>query len=135
MIMTLTRMGDCNHCGWCCQFEGLHRNVVESAAPNEKVEPDEVAFYTLRGGKVDIDGRLLRYIAQAYLPCSAHDSAEKKCKAYDVRPSICREFPAIPEQIEGTPCSHWFEGTLPNGEIIQRGGEGSLYPTPPRFAQ
>ena len=41
----------------------------------------------------------------------------------------------MPEQIEGTPCSFWFEiRDDVTGEVLERrGGLDSTYPTPPRF--
>lgn len=128
----MERRGECNHCGWCCQFEGVHRNVVEPAAGQATVHPSDRRFYELRGGQSVEGGRVVRYLMHAFAPCSAHVKEEKRCLAYADRPDICQEFPSIPEQIEGTPCSHWFEETV-EGRVVQRGGEGSPHSTPPRF--
>lgn len=114
------RMGECNNCGWCCQFNGVHRNVVE-------IETADLSFFKLRGGVETPNGNIL-YLAHEFLPCSAHNKECNKCKIYENRPQTCQEFPQIPEQIEGTPCSYWFEK---DGE--KRGGAGSPFPTPPRF--
>lgn len=128
----MERRGECNSCGWCCQYEGIHRNVVSPAPGEEFVSLSDRRFYELRGGRVIADGRRVLYVVQAFAPCSAHDNDGKRCTTYDDRPDICREFPSVPEQIEGTPCSHWFESDEA-GEIVRRGGTGSPYATPPRF--
>lgn len=120
--MTITRQGECNNCGWCCQFNGAHRNVVALADA-------DVAFYALRGAK-QTGGHVL-YLAHEYLPCSAH--ADSKCSIYEDRPETCRAFPEVPGQIEGTPCSYWFEEVADDGTITRRGGSGSPHPAPPRF--
>lgn len=122
----MRKMGECNNCGWCCQFEGVHRNVVSDA------DSDTNKFYELRGGKLQPGGAKLHYIMHAYAPCSNHDTVSKKCTDYENRPSICKNFPEKPTQIEGTPCSHWFEYEE-NGVTIRRGGYGSPYPTAPKF--
>jgi len=124
----MERRGECNHCGWCCQFEGVRRNVVR-APDGGLVHPDDVHFYTLRGGRVTSDGRAVLYVVYDSAPCSAHH-VNKSCSIYENRPLTCQEFPSAPAQIEGTPCSHWFEEVV-DGKIVR--GEGSLYPTPPVF--
>ena len=122
----MVRKGECNHCGWCCQFNGVHRNVVEATGADER-------FYQLRRAKRTPDGQHLLYLAHEYLPCSAHDVVQRRCTVYADRPQTCRDFPEVPEQVEGTPCSHWFERELPEGRIERRGGDVSPYPSPPRF--
>lgn len=121
---TSARHGECNSCGWCCQFNGVHRNVVDAREA-------DVEFYRLRGAQ-PVQGQLL-YLAHEYLPCSAHDKAGAKCAVYDARPETCRSFPEVPGQIEGTPCSFWFEETADDGTISRRGGSGSPHASPPRF--
>lgn len=123
----MERRGECNGCGWCCQFEGIHRNVAGSGPLG--LLSDERRFYELRGGSSPDGGQTVRYLVHAYAPCSNHDKDAKRCTDYANRPDICREFPSVPGQIEGTPCSHWFEDEHGN----RRGGEGSPYPTPALF--
>ena len=102
--------------------------------PNsDAVLSDDVArFYELRNGVRGEDGKY-RLVVHGFAPCTLHDDAGKRCREYDARPESCRTFPSLPEQIEGTPCSHWFERTLPDGTTERRGGLGSPYPSPPRF--
>ncbi len=125
--MTITRLGDCNGCGWCCQF------VVIQRITTPVVSEDEARFYSLRGGMRGADGRF-RLVQHAFVPCQAHDNEAKRCLAYDDRPEVCRVFPTSPDQIEGTPCTHWFEWAKEDGTVERRGGLGSPHPTPPRFA-
>lgn len=122
------RRGECNHCGWCCQFLAIVR--LTSNAP---VIPDEERFYGLRGGVRREDGRMC-FVAHYFMPCEIHDNEGKRCREYDARPEICKAFPTTPEQIEGTPCSHWFESTSVDGSVERRGGLDSPHPTPPRFS-
>lgn len=126
-----TRKGDCNNCGWCCQFEAVHR-CSGVAQDGGHVDPDTRKFYELRGGQISADGRTIRYLMHAYVPCSAHDQERSTCSVYDDRPQICRDFPKTPDQIEGSPCSYWFESEV-EGQIIYRGGINSPYPTMPAF--
>lgn len=132
---TITRKGECNNCGWCCQFEGIARNVLLPEPGEAKVNPSDRQFYELRGGKTAPDGSITRYISHCFAPCSAHDTNKQTCKIYAARPTICQEFPSIPEQIEGTPCSYWFELSIGEEVVERRGGTGSPYSTPPMFNQ
>ena len=126
------RMGECNGCGWCCQFEGVQRNIVLPQEGTQKIDMSDRKFYELRGGITNKEETQVRYVAWVHLPCSAHDQTKKCCTIYDDRPNICRDFPQTPEQIEGTPCSYWFE--LKNGDkILRRGGQSSPYPSSPVF--
>lgn len=125
--MKIRKMGECNNCGFCCQMEGIQRNVVTEP------DSDTQKFYELRGGKLQPGGAKLHYVMYAYVPCSAHNVVDKKCTIYENRPNICKAFPEIPDQIEGTPCSHWFDIENDDGTITQRGGQGSPFPTQPRF--
>ena len=120
------RKGDCNQCGWCCQFLMVLRMTVPDRVP-ERLTPDLEKFYDLRHGVKGEDGRM-RLTVHGFAPCQAHDTEKKQCTIYQDRPQGCRDFPTTPEQIEGTPCSHWFE----RGEEA-RGGLGSPHPTPPVF--
>lgn len=130
----MVRFGECNNCGWCCQFDGIHRNVVEHLDGNDMIHESDQQFYRLRGGKIIDGGKRILYVVQSYAPCSAHNQMDLKCKVYDNRPISCQEFPSTPEQIEGTPCSYWFETEI-NGKLIRRGGGGSPYPSPPVFSK
>lgn len=106
--------------------------VQRVTVPASDLTPDVEKFYKLRGGLMGVDGKL-RVIQHAFIPCSSHDDKAKRCKTYNDRPQICQDFPSLPDQIEGTPCSHWFEMTDADGNVERRGGLDSPYPTPPRF--
>lgn len=127
---TNMRKGECNNCGWCCQFEAVHQ-CTASSPDGQPLSLSDQTFYTLRGGTVHENGKQVRYLMYAYLPCEAH-VADQGCSIYENRPDICRNFPSSPEQIEGSPCSYWFE-TEENGKLVQRGGKNSPYPTDPKF--
>jgi Fe-S-cluster containining protein len=120
----MQRHGECNSCGWCCQFVVVQRVTI----PSSEVTPESEHFYGLRGAIKGVDGKL-RLVQHAFVPCAAHDNIGKRCGSYETRPKTCETFPSLPEQIEGTPCSFWFEGD--SGE--RRGGLGSPHATPPRF--
>lgn len=132
-MLDYIRRGECNHCGWCCQFEGIERRVLEPPAGKRTLDSDEQRFYQLRGGRVDVVFQRVRFVSYSYLPCSEHDVVAKRCRNYADRPEICQAFPARPEQIESTLCSYWFEATLQDGTVERRGGQGSPYPTQARF--
>lgn len=92
-------------------------------------------FYALRNAVRGEDGRM-RLMVHGFAPCMAHDPAAKRCMIYEERPQGCQEFPSVPEQIEGTPCSYYFEITDAQGVVTERrGGLDSPYPTPPRFKE
>lgn len=132
----IERKGECNHCGWCCQFVAIHPSTIraqdQDGNPTE-LAPDDARFYQLRHGALAPDRRSVRLVIHHFSPCSEHDEKAQRCKDYDNRPNACRTFPQTPEQIEGTPCSYYFEKKLEDGTIARRGGLGSPYPTAPVF--
>lgn len=71
----------CVFCGWCCRF------LLHNFSNDEKTK----VFYQKRGMKVNqIAGKLLQM--RQYDPCP-HLGPDGKCKDYDNRPDVCREFP------------------------------------------
>lgn len=130
--MKYERKGDCNNCGWCCQFEAVNQCTAAAEVKGANLDPSDLAFYQLRGGRSPDNGKTVRYLVHAFAPCAAHDVEGETCKIYENRPNICRTFPSNPDQIEGTPCSHWFEAEV-DGQVIRRGGGQSPYPTEPEF--
>jgi Fe-S-cluster containining protein len=101
--------------------------------PEPEVTPDSTTFFQMRGGNLGPDGKI-RFVSHGFAPCVHHDQAASRCKVYDSRPEVCQKFPTVPDQIEGTPCTYWFEAVDENGEVVERrGGLGSPYPSPPRF--
>jgi len=118
----MIRQGDCNNCGWCCQFLSVQRITIGE----KDVTSDIERFYKLRNGVLCEDGKI-RFTVHLFIPCDAHDNSNKRCKDYANRPEVCKAFPSMPEQIEGTPCSYWFE--CEDGG--KRGGLGSS----PRFGR
>jgi Fe-S-cluster containining protein len=98
--------------------------VVLDREPGQDLDP---AFWRLREPVLATAARV-GIIYHAFLPCSAHDPAAKACRAYDARPATCHAFPSEPGQVEGTPCSYYFEQ-----DGVRRGGQGSPFPTPSRL--
>lgn len=117
---TWTRKGECNRCGWCCQYEIAVRIKV-----NISRDPD---YYKVRGHQLFADGtaRSLAYIGY---PCPKFDEKEKSCMIYSERPRTCIEFPNSPDQVEDVPCSYWFERVGSDGSVERRGGMESPWPT------
>ena len=130
MDSTFVRKGDCNGCGWCCQFLSVLRVTVPVAIAKDE---DQARFFTLRHAVTGPDGRM-RFLAHQFAPCISHDNVNKCCTVYAERPQVCSQFPVSPDHIEGTPCSYWFERDTEKG-VERRGGLGSPYPTPPRFTE
>lgn len=108
------RMGDCNHCGWCCENLG----VFELQFPIT----EDVAYMEIRGFTIKDNLALIK--ADIKAPCPAH--IDNRCSVYDTRPDTCKEFPSEPNEIIQTPCSYYFENSL-TGEKI--GGKQSPFPT------
>lgn len=120
------RQGECNNCGYCCEFLGPQAIHITP----KKDEVLDHRFHKLRQpAYLDNERAIFWYHIQA--PCTEHDEENKKCKIYDDRPKICQLFPTFPTQVEGTPCSYYFEATTAEGKLIRRGGQGSPYPTMP----
>jgi len=124
-------MGSCNHCGACCQYEGLARRVAI-------LEPgDDERYFRVRGYAVE--GRVARLALPMLAPCPEHERPDPRadagrCRIWNQRPSTCREFPQRPGQVEGFGnCSYWFELRILGAPVQRRGGPGSPYPTPVQF--
>jgi len=133
--LTVRRRGECNNCGWCCQFIMVQRVTKNLKLPNGDIDTDLKRFFEMRGGVLGEDGKM-RWVMHAFVPCVKHDNESKRCTVYADRPPICRDAPLFPEIVEGTPCSYWFETLDEDGNVIERrGGLGSSYPTPPRFEE
>ena len=126
-VITLSgwrRHGECNNCGWCCVMIGRRAlTITPKPAPGE-VEPDW-AFLKVRGFVRAKDGRATQAI-ELHAPCWEHDAEKLRCTIYEDRPPTCRAFPVDPTQIEGTPCSYYFErGSREDGTFERRGGTGA----------
>jgi Fe-S-cluster containining protein len=126
MPLTWTRHGECNHCGFCCQYSAQTQVVVEN--PNGIADP---AYHRTRGFTLTyVGGVAVKAVALALIqlpPCPKADvqGATTLCRDYEHRPTTCRDFPKTPDQVKGIPCSYWFES--PAGDIV--GGLASPYPT------
>ena len=115
MPTTWTRHGECNHCGWCCEV--LAREfVVRSPVDSYWVE-----FYKARGFKKVSAGDFVGRFAVLTAPCPEH--INDRCALEERKPRRCKEFPVVPAEIIGSPCSYWFE----NGRM-KAGGTGSPFP-------
>jgi Fe-S-cluster containining protein len=127
------RKGECNGCGYCCQFDGSIRLTFDkrSVPPGQFDE----GYYKTRGYSVDKEGA--SKVAFLYQPCPKFEPTASngvtierpgRCTVYEDRPKTCRDFPQEPMQLLGTPCSYWFERN--NGtRVVRFGGSGSPYPT------
>lgn len=126
-----TRQGECNHCGWCC--EKVAREAIVRTATQLQSDP---AFYAARGFKpMQVDGET-KHVLFAWLeaPCPQLRIEQipyglggmlpsSRCGIYETRPQTCADYPRLPVDIVGTPCSYWFErGT------DRVGGTGSPFP-------
>lgn len=89
----LVRKGECNNCGYCCQV--ISR--VELYFPTR-----DAAFKKARG----ISPKGTKWV-DVVDPCQHHTGIG--CAIHATRPQTCKDFPQTPEEIEGTPCSYWFE--------------------------
>lgn len=112
------RSGECNHCGHCCQTIAREALVREDGQVNRDRE-----YYVARGFRqATVDGRrqwvLFGWVAA---PCPQH--VEGRCAMQASKPRTCREFPLVPLDVVGTPCSYWFS----NG-VVKLGGTGSPHP-------
>jgi len=125
--MIWTRKGDCNGCGWCCQFVYFNVNLI---MPVERCGTHEREYYQTRKLRLLHHGgeQCVQLNGQLWNPCQHHDNEAKQCKIYETRPQWCREFPTKPEHILSTPCSYYFSRELENGRIEYAGGDGSPYP-------
>jgi Fe-S-cluster containining protein len=126
-----TRHGECNDCGFCC--ETVARDVIVRTEAQVARDAD---YYRARGFKrVMVDGEP-RHVLFAWLeaPCpelrteSWSAGTTSRCAMYDARPRTCREFPRLPRDIVGTPCSYWFEHES-TGALV--GGTGSPHQATP----
>ncbi len=90
-------------------------------------DPD---FYRARGfERVQVEGGEYRHVLWAWLdaPCPEMDThiwpygKISRCKIQSQKPKTCVEFPRLPQDVAGTPCSYWF--TSDDGQAI--GGTGS----------
>jgi Fe-S-cluster containining protein len=120
-----TRHGECNHCGWCCEYEG--KTVAQVENPKGVSDP---RYYRLRGFVLDhregIPVMARRTVwMRAVCPEFQGAKVTERCGIYQDRPETCQAFPTRPAQIVGTPCSYWFE----RDGVRVGGGLGSPYPT------
>ncbi len=124
------RHGECNQCGWCC--EKIARDVLVRTP--EQVSRD-AAYYAARGfTPVQLDGETRHVLwvwAEARCP-ELRTKAEQwsygviekhSCAIHDQKPQTCVDYPRIPQDIAGTPCSYWFT----SGDKAV-GGTGSPHP-------
>lgn len=126
--MTWKRQGECNHCGFCCLFLSnaeieLNTTKGELATPDGVVDEQHLA---VRGFKQQ-EGDAYTGKALLYSPCREFNLHELRCNIQATKPKICVEFPTMPEQVVGTPCSYYFEECA-DGHAARMGGDQSLYP-------
>ena len=80
----------CDGCGACClrmgypPFTGMYNHAAKRGDPEWLALPVDLAAEARQGA---VDGR-----GDAELPCVWLDLETRRCRNYDRRPSICREF-------------------------------------------
>ena len=113
------RQGDCTHCGHCCTR--IARAPIVRSERQMAVDP---AFYRARGFQaVELDGET-QFVLYAWLEAPCPEFRDNRCAIHATKPRTCAEFPRVPLDVVGTPCSYWFErGTE------RLGGMGSPYPS------
>jgi Fe-S-cluster containining protein len=93
------RVGECNHCGECCRFFGLGKNLTRK-------EWSFIEFITGLSKATIIK----RFQLSETDYCPHYDVEKKRCGIYEERPPWCREFPKHPEDINGIPqCGYKFQ--------------------------
>ena len=98
------KRGECNNCGWCCQYMGRRTMHITGG------EEFDVRYIALRGGvPTDAPARKYDLPIAIHAPCTAHDAEGTRCRVYATRPRTCQDFPWEPAQVQGIPCSYWFE--------------------------
>jgi Fe-S-cluster containining protein len=103
------RKGECNGCGFCCEIiTQVHLDFVLN-------DPD---WIKVRG--LPPNGRKLYLIND---PCPQLEQETKRCKIYENRPQLCKDFPQEPDDITNSPCSYYFENTE-TGEIVTGSNQG-----------
>ena len=74
-----TSCGNCSRCGACCA----------AMLPLTRKEEKRIRDYIKNH---DIKPEFFQNLTSINLQCCFYDRTEKKCKIYEVRPSICRSF-------------------------------------------
>ena len=131
--MSFERKGECNHCGYCCLFIATEPHVLSFDRSNLRDKNGEFdeAHAHVRGlvhAANSPNPNELNVPAWFYSPCQAYNMDTLRCSIQAEKPRICQDFPWIPEQIVGTPCSYYFEKTNEAGVIFRQGGQGSPHP-------
>ena len=120
------RRGECNKCGWCCNFPF---DAVALFFPNG--DPRREEFLKVRGFEPAKDGGQNGLMAwgRVFMRCQHHQD-DNGCGIFDKpeRPQMCHDFPEKPSQVSHTPCSYWFEDEAGVEQPV--GGNASPYPVP-----
>lgn len=131
--MTWTRQGECNHCGFCCLFLTAepHMLTFNKETMKDKEGKYDAAHAQVRG-MAEQDGGEMVVPAWFYSPCTAFDTTELRCGIHEEKPQLCKDFPWLPSQVVGTPCSYYFEKTTTGPDLViktlRQGGQSSPFP-------
>lgn len=127
------RRGECNHCGYCCEFIGHKIFVFTPQPPTGATEVDR-HFFAVRGIDLVAAGARAALRVDLFTPCKVYDRAARRCAIYAQRPVTCQLYPELPTQIVGTPCSYWFERQVA-GQVERVGGNGAPPEIPRNFLE
>lgn len=106
----VVRKGECNGCGYCCRVIGR----VQLQWPEQVNDP---AFLDVRG--IERDGTKWIDVVDPCPKLEELPSEGTSCTIWANRPQTCQAFPTRPADVEGTPCSYWFEDE--EGKVIAHG--------------
>lgn len=87
---------------------------------DEQVARDAI-YYATRGFKRVRIGDETRHVLLVWVQSSCPEHTDDGCVIYRSRPQTCQDFPIVPLNIVGSPCSYWFE----DDRGFKAGGSGS----------
>ena len=131
--MTWTRQGECNHCGFCCLFLASEPHILSFNKDGIKNKDGgfDAPHAQIRGLVEQPDGSMA-VPAWFYSPCTAFDTKELRCGIHETKPEVCKDYPWLPSQVIGTPCSFYFEKVTTGDDKVLRtlrqGGQASPFP-------
>ena len=77
----IKKYGGCRNCGWCCRNERLSIFPLDVKRLGKRLKPEYI--------RNEVDG-----YTSFHLPCP-YITEKNRCRAYNLRPGICKTFPFI----------------------------------------